>query len=52
MKETLQTVLVSAQKTGEELKANAEREAELIKRGAEADAEDKKEQKLPNTKFL
>ena len=35
MKETLQTVLVSAQKAGDELKANAQKEAELILRNAE-----------------
>ena len=38
MKETLQTVLVSAQKSGETLKANAEKEAEFIKKSAENEA--------------
>lgn len=41
MKETLQTVLVSAQKAGDELKANAQKEAELILRNAEAEANEK-----------
>ena len=38
MTETLKTVLVSAQKTGEEIKEHALCEAELIKKTAEAEA--------------
>ncbi len=38
MKETLQTVLVSAQKSGDELRANAEKEALIIKKTAEDEA--------------
>lgn len=38
MTETLKTVLVSAQKTGEEIRENALVEADLIKKTAEAEA--------------
>jgi len=38
IKDTLQTVLVSAQKSGEEMRANAEKEAEIIRLTAENEA--------------
>ncbi len=40
MTETLKTVLVSAQKTGEEIRENAQVEADLIKKSAEAEAKE------------
>lgn len=39
MKEALQTVLLTAQKTSDDLKSNAEKEAQLIVQKAEAEAQ-------------